>query len=141
MHIEVLVEDSSGAKLLEILLPKIIGEQGAPHTWRMHEFKGIGHIPTGLTPKIDSAKRALLNQLPRLLAGYGKTPGIDAVVVVLDSDTRDCKVFLGELKVLLSQCQPAPNAMFRLAIEEVEAWYFGDRMRCLAPTRKPVRRF
>lgn len=127
MHIEVLVEDSSGAKLLEILLPKIIGEQGEPHTWRMHEFRGIDHLPAGLASRIDPAKRALLNQLPRLLAGYGKTPGIDAVVVVLDSDTRDCKAFLGELKTLLGQCQPAPNAMFRLAIEEVEAWYLGDR--------------
>ncbi|WP_349572260.1 hypothetical protein [Azotobacter salinestris] len=127
MHIEVLVEDSSGAKLLEILLPKIIGEQGAPHTWRMHEFKGVGHLPAGLASRSDPAKRALLNQLPRLLAGYGKTPGIDAVVVVLDSDSRDCGAFLSELKALLRQCQPAPNAMFRLAIEEVEAWYLGDR--------------
>ena len=32
MHIEVLVEDSSGAKLIDILLPPTIGHQGAPHT-------------------------------------------------------------------------------------------------------------
>lgn len=132
MHIEVLVEDRSGARLLETLLPKVIGEQGRPHTWRLHPYKGIGRLPLGLSAKTDPAKRALLNQLPRLLAGYGKTPGIDAVVVVLDSDRRDCKVFLKELKAVLPQCHPAPNALFRLAIEEMEAWYLGDRQALLA---------
>jgi len=32
MHIEVLVEDSSGAKLIEILLPAVIGAYAEPHT-------------------------------------------------------------------------------------------------------------
>ena len=36
MHIKVLVEDGAGGKLLETLLPQVIGEQGAPHTWRVH---------------------------------------------------------------------------------------------------------
>lgn len=132
MHIEILVEDSSGAKLLEILIPRVIGRQGEPHTWRIHPYKGIGRLPHDLSRQADPAKRALLNQLPRLLAGYGKTPHIDAVVVVLDSDKRDCGGFLTELKALLVQCDPAPNALFRLAIEEMEAWYLGDRQALLA---------
>lgn len=132
MHIEILVEDSSGAKLLETLLPRVIGERGAPHTWRLHPYKGVGRLPAGLSAKADPAKRALLDQLPRLLAGYGKTKGIDAVLVLLDSDRRDCKAFLRELKALLSRCRPAPNALFRLAIEEMEAWYLGDRQALLA---------
>lgn len=132
MHIEVLVEDSSGSKLIETLLPAVIGQQGTPHSWRVHPYKGIGRLPAGLSAKADPAKRALLAQLPRLLAGYGKTPGIDAVVVILDVDQRDCKAFLKELKTLLQQCRPAPNALFRLAIEEVEAWYLGDRQALLA---------
>lgn len=127
MHIEVLVEDSSGEKLLAQLLPHILGEQGEPHTWRLKAYKGIGRIPQGLTAKADPAKRILLDQLPRLLQGYGKTPGIDAVVVVLDTDRRDCKAFLQELLSVANQCNPAPNTMFRLAIEEMEAWYLGDR--------------
>lgn len=127
MHIEVLVEDSSGEKLLAQLLPHILGEQGEPHTWRLKAYKGIGRIPPGLTAKADPAKRILLDQLPRLLQGYGRTPGIDAVVVVLDTDRRDCKAFLQELQSVAKQCDPAPNTMFRLAIEEMEAWYFGDR--------------
>nr|WP_295776272.1 DUF4276 family protein [Rhodoferax sp.] len=128
MHIEVLVEDSSGEKLLAQLLPQILGEQGVAHTWRLKSYKGIGRIPRGLTAKADPAKRILLDQLPRLLQGYGKTPGIDAVVVVVDTDRRDCKAFLRELKSLAASCKPAPRTLFRLAIEEMEAWYLGDRV-------------
>jgi hypothetical protein len=132
MHIEVLVEDSSGERLLAQLLPQILGEQGEPHTWRLKAYKGIGRIPQGLTAKVDPAKRILLDQLPRLLQGYGKTPGIDAVLVVLDTDKRDCEAFLNELKALASSCNPAPHTLFRLAIEEMEAWYLGDRAALLS---------
>ena len=132
MHIEVLVEDSSGAKLIETLLPLVIGQHGEPHTWRVHPYKGIGRLPVGLSAKADPSKRALLDQLPRLITGYGKTPGIDAVVVVLDSDRRDCKAFLSELKTLHGNCRLAPNTLFRLAIEEMEAWFLGDRPALLA---------
>jgi len=126
MHIEFLVEDSSGEKMLSQLLPKILGQQGESHTWRIKAYKGIGRIPPGLSVKADPAKRMLLDQLPRLLRGYGKTVGIDAVVVVLDTDSRECNAFLKELKSLLAKCQPAPRTLFRLAIEEMEAWYLGD---------------
>lgn len=127
MHIEILVEDASGAKLLESLLPKLFGEQGKPHTWRVHAYKGIGRIPKNLGAGGDPAKRILLDQLPKILRGYGKTPGIDAVVVVLDSDRRDCVDFLAELKALAAGYNPVPNTLFRIAIEEMEAWYFGDQ--------------
>jgi hypothetical protein len=131
MHIEFLVEDSSGEKMLSQLLPKILGAQGAPHTWRIKAYKGVGRIPAGLSVKADPAKRMLLDQLPRLLQGYGKTVGIDAVVVVLDTDNRECSAFLTELKSLLANCKPAPHTLFRLAIEETEAWYFGDKQSIL----------
>lgn len=127
MHIEILVEDASGERLLESLLPKIFGAQSDPHTWRVHSYKGIGRIPKDLKAGGDPTKRILLDQLPRLLRGYGNTPGIDAVVVVLDSDHRNCADFLAELKTLTAGCNPAPNTLFRIAIEEMEAWYFGDR--------------
>lgn len=127
MHVEVLVEDASGAKLLEAVLPKLLGGQGDPHTWRVHSYKGVGRIPKNLNAGRDPAKRILLDQLPRILRGYGNTPSIDAVVVVLDSDHRNCVDFLAELKRLVTSCDPAPNTLFRLAIEEVEAWYLGDR--------------
>lgn len=126
MHLEILVEDSSGAELLESLLPKILGSE-TPHSWRIHAYKGIGRLPADLKPRQDPNKRILLGQLPRILQGYGKTPGIDAVVVVLDSDENDCAEFLAELKEVVRSCNPAPRTLFRLAIEEIEAWYLGDR--------------
>lgn len=132
MHIEILVEDSSGQTLLETLVPKLFGAQGEPHTWRIHSYKGIGRIPKNLNAKGDPTKRMLLNQLPKLLRGYGNTPGIDAVVVVLDSDRRDCVDFLAELQALVAGCNPAPNTLFRIAVEEMEAWYFGDRQALLS---------
>jgi hypothetical protein len=46
---------------------------------------------------------------------------------VLDADRRNCVDFLAELKALAAACNPAPNTLFRIAIEEMEAWYFGDR--------------
>ena len=132
MHLEVLVEDSSGASLVADLLPRMIGERGQPNTWRIVSYKGIGRFPPGLTAKSDPSKRILLDQLPRILGGLGKTPGIDAVLVLLDSDSRDCKYFLSELKSVLDQCRTPPNTMFRLAIEEIEAWYIGDRRAVIA---------
>ncbi|MEI8326017.1 MAG: hypothetical protein WCH44_11760 [Betaproteobacteria bacterium] len=121
------MEDSSGEKLLAQLLPQVLGEQGAPHTWRLKAYKGIGRIPQGLSANADPAKRILLDQLPRLLQGYGRTPGIDAVVVVLDTDRRDCKQFLQNLKSVAEGCKPVPRTLFRMAIEDMEAWYLGDR--------------
>lgn len=132
MHIEILVEDKSGETLLHELLPQIIGPQGDPHTWRLHAYKGIGRIPSDLAKAADPAKRILLDRLPKLLRGYGRTPGIDVVVVVIDTDKRKCSEFLSELKDVSYACKPSPYTLFRLAIEEIEAWYFGDRGALLA---------
>jgi hypothetical protein len=128
MHIEFLVEDASGKLFLEAILPQIWpGGEDRP-SWRIHSYKGVGALPKDLQASADPAKRHLLNQLPRLLNGYGLTPGIDAVVVVLDSDRRDCCEFLTELREVETNCASKPKiTLFRLAIEEMEAWYLGDR--------------
>lgn len=68
MHFEILIEDQSGKKALDILVPKIIGDD---HTFNVHPYKGIGRIPKNLGAKGDANKRILLDQLPRLLRGYG----------------------------------------------------------------------
>jgi hypothetical protein len=127
MHIEFLVEDQSGARLLEALVPKIIGRQDDSRTWRIHAYGGIGRLPKGLAAEKNLAGRMLLNNLPRLLAGYGRTSSVALVVVVIDTDTRDCRDFLAELNGVLAQCKSPPRTLFRLAIEEAEAWYLGDR--------------
>jgi hypothetical protein len=128
MHFEVLVEDASGELLLRSLLPKILGEPGNPHTWRTHPYKGIGRIPRNLRGRTDPAKRILLDRLPKVLAGYGKSQrGPDEAVVVVDLDDRDCVAFKHELHQVLKQCHPKPHVLFRFAIEEMEAWLLGDR--------------
>ncbi len=124
MHVEFLIEDASGKLFLDQILPVILNE-GV--TWRVHGYKGIGRIPKNLSGKADPSKRILLDQLPRLLAGYGRTPYVDAVVVVVDSDDRDPAAFLGELEALLAGIAGPPAVLFRLATEEMEAWYFGDQ--------------
>ncbi|QHG19998.1 hypothetical protein GJB62_14990 [Nostoc sp. ATCC 53789] len=73
MHFEILVEDISGKIALEILVPKIINTE--QHTFNIHHYKGIGRIPKNLTSTSDPKKRILLDQLPRLIQGYGKTLG------------------------------------------------------------------
>lgn len=130
MHFEILVEDQSGKRLLDILVPKILGEQ---HTVRIFAYKGIGRIPGNLRGDPDPKKRFLLEQLPGLLRGYGKIfagygPEYQAVVVVVcDLDRRCQKEFRDELLAVLNACDPAPPARFCLAIEECEAWLLGDR--------------
>jgi hypothetical protein len=137
MHFEILIEDRSGELLLESLLPKILGPNGEAHTWRTHAYRGIGRVPPDLRGKTDPWKRVLLNRLPRLLAGYGKSlQGQDAaVVVVVDADDRNCIEFKQELARLL-QNWPQPNALFRFAIEEAEAWLLGDRTAVLRAFRR-----
>jgi hypothetical protein len=127
MHIEILTEDSSGKRLLEHLIPRLIGRNGEPHSWRCHAYRGIGRIPANLSTSGDPTKRILLDQLPRVLRGYVNTTGIDAVVVVLDADDRDCATFLAELNSLAAACGASHLVLFRIAIEESEAWYLGDR--------------
>jgi hypothetical protein len=128
VHIEFLVEDSSGGKLLEILLPKLLGGHGNSHTWKIITYKGIGKIPKNLTPTGDPTKRILLDKLPRLLRGYGKTSYVDGIVVVLDSNARNCGDFLDELNNLAENCGALQYTVFRLAMEEIEAWYLGDEV-------------
>ncbi|MDP2751890.1 MAG: hypothetical protein Q8O31_04695 [Rhodocyclaceae bacterium] len=129
MHFEILIEDQSGAKALNILVPKIIGNE---HTFSVHSYKGIGRIPKNLNGKSDPSKRILLDQLPRLLRGYGNTfadypdnyPA--AVILVCDLDNKCLKSFHQELFEILNACDPKPETRFCIAIEEGEAWFLGD---------------
>jgi hypothetical protein len=129
MHFEILIEDRSGEVLLQSLLTKILGSNGDVHSWRTHAYRGIGRLPPDLRGKTDPWKRVILNQLLRILSGYGKSlQGQDAaVVVVVDLDGRDCIGFKGELVQVLRHCHPKPRALFRISIEETEAWLLADR--------------
>ena len=96
MHLEILVEDLSGKKALDILVPRIIGGQD---TFRVHSYKGIGRIPKNMKDAADPSKRILLTNLPKLLKGYGRTfqaysPEYRAaVILVCDLDERISRAF------------------------------------------------
>ena len=129
MHFEILTEDQSGKIALEIILEKILGANGWLHSWKVHPYRGLGRIPKNLRADGDPSKRLLLNRLPMILRGYGRSldPSSAAVVVVVDLDRRDCIAFKHELLDVLKGCDPQPNALFRIAVEEGEAWLLGDR--------------
>ena len=129
MHFEVLVEDKSGSIALEHILEKILGENGSIHSWRIHPYKGIGRLPKSLRGVANPSNRLLLDNLPSELRGYGRSlpPDSSAVVVVVDADDKDCIVFKQDLLNVLNMCNPQPKTLFRIAIEEVEAWLLGDR--------------
>ena len=139
MHLEILVEDQSGSIVLEHILEKILGANQTEHSWRMHSYKGIGRLPKDLRSVANPANRLLLDNLPRVLRGYGRSLNdSDAVVVVVDSDDGDCFALKQELLSVLNACNPRPETLFRIAIEEIEAWLLGDRaaVKSAYPTAK-----
>lgn len=129
MHFEILVEDQSGKKALDILVPKIIGDE---HTFSVHPYKGTGRIPNNTGNKGDASKRIMLDQLPRLFRGYGNAfasfpddyPA--AVIIVCDLDDKCLKAFRQELINILNACFSPPKTLFCISIEEGEAWFLGD---------------
>jgi hypothetical protein len=123
MHFEFLIEDQSGVNAMEILIPKLLGNKAS---YRIKGYKGIGHIPKNLKPKSGAGNRIMLDQLPRLLSGYGRVPSIGYIIIICDLDDKDEQQFLSELNDVLNACDPKPNARFCLAVEEFEAWYLGD---------------
>ena len=129
MHFEVLVEDQSGSIALDHILEKILGANYAEHSWNIHAYRGIGRIPRNLHSVTDPKARILLDQLPRILQGYRKSQQdfSAAVVVVVDLDDKDCVKFKQDLLDVLNACNPRPKTLFRIAIEEGEAWLLGDR--------------
>jgi len=126
MHFEILIEDKSGEQALTHLLPKIIPQI----SYRMRSYKGIGGVPTGLKTHKNAKSVQLLNDLPRILAGYGKTFSKDpqyAVIIVCDLDDKNETEFRKELDAIHNACSPKPCAYFLFAIEEMEAWLLGDK--------------
>ena len=132
MHFAVLVEDLSGKQALEILLPKILD---AAHTFTVHAYKGIGHIPSNMKDPKDASARILLSNLPKLLKGYGRTfagYGPDyraAVIIVCDLDDKNLGEFLAQLQAIRDQC--CPNPMLTSASRSKKA-----KRGCLAISRR-----
>ena len=130
MHFDFLIEDVSGERTLEILIPKILNDS---HTYTIHSYKGIGHLPKNLkSSTLDPSTRVLLNHLPKLINGFGKRhqgygetyPAV--LIIIVDLDSKEKTTFLDELNQVLENCSSRPKVNFCLAIEEGEAWFLGD---------------
>jgi hypothetical protein len=119
MHIEFFVEEPSAEAALNNLVPKILTGK---HTFSIHPFQG---------------KAALLKKLPGRLRGYRSwIPDDWRVVVLIDQDNEDCRNLKAKLDQaaeragLITKTSVKGGGQFqvlnRLAIEELEAWFFGD---------------
>lgn len=119
MHIEFLLEEPSAEAALTAILPKILVDDV---TFDFHVFED----------KLD-----LLKRLPFRLRGYRRwLPADWRIFVLIDEDRQDCQ----ELKARLERAareagfstKSHPNSegeflvVNRLAVEELEAWFFGD---------------
>ena len=125
MHFEILVEDRSGKRALDILIPRIVG---ANDSFDVRAYKGIGRIPQNLSNSANAGTQLLLDQLPKVLRGCGKTfsNSSGTVIVVCDLDSKCLKAFRKDLLAVLKACNPRPATQFCIAIEEGEAWLLGD---------------
>ncbi len=119
MHIEFLVEEESAEVTLGQILPQMLKPEV---TFQIHVFQG---------------KPDLLQKLPGRLKGYKAwLPDDWKIVVLMDEDREDCKKLKETLENiahaagLSTASSVEPNTKFqilnRLAIEELEAWFFGD---------------
>jgi hypothetical protein len=122
-HLEVVVEEPSMEAALRVLLPKMIGDLS---------FEVVTH----------QCKSELLGRLPQRLQGYARRRQHDAwfrehcrIAVVVDRDDDACDELKASLEEMAATARlttraKAKNAPWfvlnRIAIEELEAWYFGD---------------
>lgn len=117
VHVEFLVEDRSTEAALRILLPEML--------------KG-----TSFEIYPSMGKADLLAKLPSRLRGYSRwLPDTYRIVVVVDRDAESCAVLkarleeLAELAGLRTRTAAGGEDYVlanRLAIEELEAWFFGE---------------
>lgn len=118
MHIEFLLEEPSAEAALTAILPKILANNVSFH---FHVFEG---------------KPDLLKQLPLRLKGYRRwIPNNWRIFVLIDEDRQDCEELKARLERaareagFLTKSHPNSQGEFRvvnrLAVEELEAWFFG----------------
>jgi hypothetical protein len=117
-HLEILVEEPSMEVFLREFLPRLLRECA---TFNVYPSQG---------------KDDLLRILPVRLRGYAAwLPENWRVVVVLDRDDQDCHELKRVMEVIAADAGLRSRSSIdddnwqvvtRVAIEELEAWYFGD---------------
>ena len=96
--------------------------------------RGVGKLSFKIHP--HQGKQDLLANLPSRLRGYRSwLPSNWRIVVILDCDDDDCLKLKRRLEQMAREADLTTKSSFktlsyelvnRLAIEELEAWYFGD---------------
>ena len=119
-HLIMLVEELSMESFLSVLLPRFLPDGS---TFEIHPFQGKGDLLQRLEPR---------------LRGYRKwLPDDWRLIVLVDRDNDDCRQLKEQLeqsagRAGLSTRSAARGSggdwqlVNRIAIEELEAWYFGD---------------
>jgi Domain of unknown function (DUF4276) len=125
MRLHVLVEGESEEALLRGWLPRFLPPC---HTFNIYKHRGKGRLPRDPVRVPDIRREGLLDQLPAKLRAYGKAlnPETDRLLVLVDADDDPCLELKARLLETLESCDPRPVVLFRLAIEETEAFYLGD---------------
>ena len=118
MHIKFFLEEPSAEEALRYILPKIFSDSVS------YEF----HVSEG--------RDDLLKELPKRLKGHQWIPNDWRIVVLIDEDRKNCRKLKTRLEKaayeagFVTKSRAAQNEDFqvvnRLAIEELEAWFFGD---------------
>lgn len=124
MRIHYLVEGESEAAFLDGWLRRAL----PAHVHRVYPHKGKGSIPKNPLAPPDKLRRGLLDLLPATLRAFGKDhdPRTDRTMVLVDADQENCRVLKSTLTAVLASTVLAPTTMFRIAVEETEAFYLGD---------------
>lgn len=124
MRLHVLVEGPSEEALVRGWLPRFLPR----HAFTLIRHRGKGRLPGDPLKTLNVRREGLLDQLPAKLRAYGHAlnPATDRVVVLVDLDDDDCLDLKRRLVALLEHCDPQPVVLFRIAIEETEAFYLGD---------------
>ncbi len=125
MRLHILVEGTSEEALLKAWLPRFLP---SGHTYKIIRHQGKGKLPKKPSEKPNPRHHGLLDQLPAKLRAFGKSfnSDTDRVLVLVDLDNEDCLDLKRRMTELLTDCNPAPTVLFRIAIEETEAFYLGD---------------
>lgn len=124
MRLHILVEGASEVALLNGWFPRFLPQ----HAFRVIQHRGKGRLSGNPANPPDPRREGLLDQLPAKLRAYGRIldPATDRILVFLDLDRDRCGELKNRLLSVLDACDPRPTVLFRIAIEETEAFYLGD---------------
>jgi hypothetical protein len=120
MLLEFFVEEPSAEAALTFLVPAILRDYKDRYRFEIFTFQG---------------KHALLRNLPNRLQAYRNRSGDDwRIIVLIDRDNDDCLKLKRQLDTIAHEAGLKTRSnharhyqvINRIAIEELEAWFFGD---------------